>query len=109
FLVRPDPVGDFQPHSVNVGYFGWAGDGHWGRYNLSHQFYWAFGYDSLSPLANRPQTINAPMAAIEGSYDRDSARLRLSVFWASGDRNINDTHATGFDTILDQPNFAGGG
>jgi hypothetical protein len=92
-----------------VGYFGWAGDGHWGRYNLTHQFYWAFGYDSLNPLANRPQIINAQMAAIEGSYDRDWVRFRLSFFYASGDGNINGTHATGFDTILDQPNFAGGG
>jgi hypothetical protein len=108
FLVRPDPVGSFQPHTVNVGYFGWAGDGHWGRFNITHQFYWAFGYDTLNPLANRPQTINAQMAAIEGSYDRDWVRFRASFFWASGDGNINNSHATGFDTILDQPNFAGG-
>jgi len=108
FLVRPDADGSFQPHTVNAGYFGWAGDGHWGRYNLTHQFYEAFGYDSLNPLANRPQTINAQMAAIEGSYDRDWVRFRLSFFFASGDGNINNSHATGFDTILDQPNFAGG-
>ena len=109
FLVRPDADGSFQPHTVNVGYFGWAGDGHWGRFNLTHQFYWAFGYDSMNPLANRPQTINAQMAAIEASYDRDWVRFRLSFFYASGDGNINNSHATGFDTILDQPNFAGGG
>jgi hypothetical protein len=48
------------------------------------------------------------MAAIEGSYDRDWVRFRTSFFWASGDQNINNAHATGFDTILDQPNFAGG-
>jgi hypothetical protein len=108
FLVRPDPVGNFQRHTVNAGYFGWAGDGHWGRYNLTHQFYWAFGADSMNPLANRPQTINAQMAAIEASYDRDWVRFRLSFFWASGDGNINNSHATGFDTILDAPNFAGG-
>ncbi len=108
FLVRPDPVGNFQRHSVNVGYFGWAGDGHWGRYNVTHQFYWAFGYDSLNPLANQPVTINAQMAAIEGSYDWDWVRFRLSFFWASGDGNINNSHGTGFDTILDAPNFAGG-
>jgi hypothetical protein len=108
FLVRPDPVGTFQPHTVNVGYFGWAGDGHWGRYNLTHQFYQAFGYDSLNPLANRPQTISAQMGAIEGSYDRDWVRYRLSFFYASGDGNINNSHANGFDTILDAPNFAGG-
>lgn len=108
FLVRPDPVGNFQPHTVNVAYFGLAGDGHWGRYNLTHQFYWAFGHDSMNPIANSPQTINAQMAAIEGSYDRDWVRFRLSFFYASGDGNVNGSHATGFDTILDQPNFAGG-
>ncbi len=108
FLVRPDPVGSFQPHEVDVAYLGWAGDGHWGRYNITHQFYWAVGRDSMNPLANRPQTINAQMAAIEGSYDRDWVRFRLSFFYASGDGNPNNSHATGFDTILDQPNFAGG-
>lgn len=108
FLVRPDPVGVFQTHTLNVGYFGFAGDGHIGRYNLTHQFYWAFGHDSLSPLANQAQTINAQMAAIEGSYDRDWVRFRTSLFWSSGDEDINNAHATGFDTILDQPNFAGG-
>ncbi len=108
FLVRPDPVGVFQPHSVNVGYFGWAGDGHIGRYNLTHQFYWAFGRDSLNPLANQAQTINAQMAAIEASYDRDWVRFRASFFYSSGDHNINNSHATGFDSILDAPNFAGG-
>ena len=108
FLVRPDPVGVFQPHSVNVAYFGWAGDGHFGRYNLTHQFYWAFGRDSLNPLANQAQTINAQMAAIEGSYDRDWVRFRASMFYSSGDHNVNNSHATGFDSILDAPNFAGG-
>jgi hypothetical protein len=108
FLVRPDPVGAFQPHEIDVGYFGWAGDGHVGRYNLTHQFYWAFGRDSLNPLANQAQTINAQMFAIEGSYDRDWIRFRASFFWSSGDHNINNSHATGFDSILDAPNFAGG-
>ena len=108
FLVRPDPVGVFQPHSVNVGYFGWAGDGHIGRYNLSHQFYWAVGRDSLNPLANQAQTISAQMAAVELSYDRDWVRFKGSFFYSSGDKNPNNSHATGFDTILDNPNFAGG-
>ncbi len=108
FLVRPDPVGIARPHEVDVAYFGWAGDGHFGRYNLTHQFYWAVGRDSLNPLAGQAQTINAQMFAVEGSYDRDWARFRLSFFYSSGDHNINNSHATGFDTILDQPNFAGG-
>ena len=49
------------------------------------------------------------MAAVELSYDRDWVRFRSSFFFASGDSNPFDHHATGFDTIIDDPNFAGGG
>jgi hypothetical protein len=48
------------------------------------------------------------MAALELSYDRDWIRFRTSFFWASGDSDPNNKHATGFDTIFDHPNFAGG-
>jgi hypothetical protein len=44
---------------------------------------------------------------IELSYDKDYIRFRTSFFFASGDGNPNNHHATGFDTILDNPNFAG--
>ena len=108
FLVRPDGAGIFQRHTVNAAYFGFAGDGHIDRFNLSHQFYWAFGNDNLNPIANQPVTINAQMAAIEASYDRDWIRFKSFFFWSSGDSNVNDNKATGFDTILDGPNFAGG-
>ncbi len=108
FLVRPDPDGVFTPHEVNVAYLGLAGDGHIGHYNVSNAFYYAVGHDSLNPLANRAQDISAGMCALELSYDRDWTRFRSSVFWASGDHNINNGHATGFDSIMDHPNFAGG-
>ncbi len=108
FLVRPDPVGVFQPHSIDVAYLGWAGDGHINRLNINHAFYWALGRDGQNPLANAAQTINAQMAALELSIDHDWIRFRTSFFWASGDRNVNNSHATGFDSILDNPNFAGG-
>ena len=48
------------------------------------------------------------MAAIELSYDRDWVRFRVSGFYASGQHNINDPTAHGFDAIFDNPNFAGG-
>lgn len=108
FLVRPDPSGVFQPHQVDAVYFGWTGDGHIDRYNISHAFYWVLGRDSLNPIANCNQDINAQMAALELSYDRDWARFRASFFWASGDGDVQNKHATGFDTILDRVNFAGG-
>ena len=85
-----------------------AGDGHFGRFNISNAFYWVTGKDSQNPLAGTSQNINAQMAAVELSYDRDWIRFRTSFFYASGDRNPYDHTAKGFDTILDNPNFAGG-
>jgi len=108
FLVRPDPVGVFQPHQVDAVFLGWTGDGHIDRYNISHAFYWVLGRDSLNPIGNRAQEISAQMAAVELSYDRDWARFRASFFWASGDGDPFNQHATGFDSVLDRPNFAGG-
>lgn len=108
FLVRPDATGVFQPHTINVAYLGWATDGHIGRYNINSAFYWALGRDSLNPLANQPISVNAQLAALEVSYDRDWSRFRASVFYASGDNNINDSQGRGFDAIFDNPNFVGG-
>lgn len=106
-LVRPDPVGARQPHRVEAYYLGFAGDGHIDQLSLSHACYWVLGRDSFNPLANRAQTVSAQMAALELSYTRDWVRFRSSGFWASGDGNAGDGRATGFDSILDNTNFAG--
>ena len=107
-LTRPAPIGTVVPHDVDAFYFGWAGDGHIGRLNLSHAFYEVTGYDSFNGLAGRPVDINAQMAALELSYDRDWIRYKASVFYASGDHKATDGTATGFDSIVDNPNFTGG-
>lgn len=107
FLVRPDASGVFQPHDLNVFYLGINGDGHINRFNITNAFYVAMGKDSKNPIANTPQDILGFMGAIELSYDRDYARFRTSYFFSSGDGNPNNSKATGFDTILDAPNFAG--
>ncbi|QJW93048.1 hypothetical protein [Frigoriglobus tundricola] len=107
FLVRPDPVGVFQPHEIDAYYLGWAGDGHIDRFNISHAFYWVLGRDTMNPLAGQSQSISAQMAAVELSYDRDWARFRVSGLYQSGDGNANNGHATGFDGILDNQNFGG--
>ncbi len=108
FLVRPDPVGVFAEHQVDAYYLGWAGNGHINRYNVSHAMYYVTGVDELNPIAGSRQDISAFMGAIELSYDRDWARFRCSYFYASGDSDPNDSRATGFDAIFDNPNFAGG-
>lgn len=117
FLVRPSPVANVinqNPgagpilHGIRVGYFGWLGSGHIGRYNLTHAFYQAAGKDTFNPIAGRPVTVNAQMAAVELSYDRDWVRYRTSVFYTSGDADPRDSRARGFDSIADLPSFAGG-
>ncbi|MBO0800560.1 MAG: hypothetical protein J2P31_17205, partial [Blastocatellia bacterium] len=59
-------------------------------------------------LANGYQRINAQMGALELSLDYDFIRYRLAGFYSSGDSNPKDGTARGFDSIVDNPNFAGG-
>ncbi|HET7105345.1 MAG TPA: carboxypeptidase-like regulatory domain-containing protein [Candidatus Acidoferrum sp.] len=115
FLVRPAPIGSVInqgvgaiPHSIQVGYFGWLGSGHIKRLNITHAFYEAAGKDSFNPIAGKPVTVNAQMAAVELSLDRDWIRYRISAFYASGDRDPRNGRANGFDAIVDLPSFAGG-
>lgn len=108
FLARPDPVGRFRTHKLESKYVGLVGDGHIGWLNLTHAFYHAFGTDSFNNLAGRALEIDAQMAALEASVDRDWLRYKLSLFYSSGDNNPTDGSGQGFDTILDDPNFAGG-
>lgn len=108
FLVRPALVGSFRPHSLRVGYVGINGDGHIGFLNLTNSYYFAFGEDGFNPIAGKKTDIRAQMAAVEASIDRDWLRYRASIFYASGDKDPTDDKATGFDAILDDPNFAGG-
>jgi hypothetical protein len=108
FLVRPAQIGNVARHSVKSGYLGWTGDGHIGRLNINHAFYQVFGQDSLNPISGRRTDINAQMAALELSLDRDWVRFKASFLWASGDKQPLDDKARGFDAIFDAPEFAGG-
>jgi hypothetical protein len=108
FLVRPAKIGSVRPHEVNPQYVGFAGDGHLGRLNVSHAFYWAFGEDEDNALKGRRCEISAQLAAGEISIDQDWARFKLSGFFASGDDDPRDGKARGFDAIYDNSNFAGG-
>ena len=114
FLVRPAPIGAvfsngmIRPHSVHAAYLGWTGDGHIGPLNLTHAFYQAFGNDSFNAIAGKAVTINAQMAALEISYDKDWFRIKSSLFYASGSANPSSSRARGFDSIDDFPEFAGG-
>jgi hypothetical protein len=108
FLVRPAAIGLARPHKIRSYYYGLAGDGHFGRVNVTHAFYQVLGTDSRNLIAGRKTDINAQMAAAELSIDKDWLRIRGSLFFASGDDNPRDGTARGFDAILDNSNFAGG-
>jgi hypothetical protein len=108
FLVRPALIGDVRPHAIKVGYLGLSGDGHLGKLNLTHAYYYAFGHDDRNPIAGRRVKVRSNMGAVEASVDHDYLRFKGSFFFAQGDANPTDDKATGFDAIFDDPNFAGG-
>ena len=108
FLVRPALIGDARQHSIKVGYLGISGDGHLGRLNLTHSYFYVFGRDDRNPIAGRSVRVKSNMAAVEASVDHDYFRFKGSFFFAQGDANPTDAKATGFDAILDDPNFVGG-
>jgi len=109
FVVRPAIVGIPQTHTIDAVYLGFTGDGHIGPLNVNHAFYQVFGRDTNNPIAGKPQDLNAQMAALELSMDFDWIRPKFTFFWASGDDKPLDGRGRGFDSILDNPNFAGGG
>jgi len=108
FLVRPAPIGLIGNNTVRAYYVGWAGSGHIGRWNVSHAFYQALGHEEANAIEAAPVDINAQMAALELSLDKDWIRFKGTTFFASGDDDPNDGHGRAFDAILDIPTFAGG-
>ncbi len=108
FITRPAPIGEVRDHYVQAYYLGWAGEGHIGRLNISHALYEVLGEDGFNGIAQQRTSINAQMAALELSIDKDWLRFKLSGFYASGDHDPSNSHATGFDSIFDKPFFFGG-
>lgn len=107
-IVRPSPIGSVAPHDLEAYYLGWNGEGHIGRLNISHSLYHVFGKDDLNGLAGQSVDISAWMAALELSVDTDWMRHKFTMFYASGDSDASDSKATGWDAIVDNPNFLGG-
>jgi hypothetical protein len=113
--VNRDNGPEADPHALQVFYAGVHGDGRWGAWGVSHAFYEAFGTDDDNAIARRlagtasgPVDIRARMAAIELSRDSDWLRYRFSAMYASGDDAADSSVASGFDSITDNPNLAGG-
>jgi SH3 domain-containing protein len=107
FLTRPAALGDEQPHTYQVTYFGLNGDGHFARWNVSGSLYYALGTVNHEPLAQQKVNVNALYAVAEVSRDFDWIRVRGTGIFQSGDRNPFDNKANGFDAIQENPQVAG--
>jgi hypothetical protein len=107
FLTRPAALGLENSRHYNATYIGFNGDGHFGRINLTNSFYYLLGNDSLNELSGQKANIRAYFAAAEPSYDLDFMRIRGSLLYSSGDKDPTGRTEGGFDSILENPQFAG--
>lgn len=104
---RPATLGRQVPRKYDVVYLGYNNDGHIGRLNLTSSLYYALGKEKLGVFVAADSNISAFFAAAELSMDFNWIRTRGSVLYASGDHNPYDNKSTGFDAILENPQFAG--
>ena len=107
FIERPAAIGLQLPRNYNVTYFGYNGDGHIGRVNLTASAYGVVGRQSHGVFVEQSTDIRAGFLAAEASMDFDWIRARLSGAYASGDKKAYDDRSTGFDSIFENPIFAG--
>lgn len=107
FLGRPASIGNEQGRNYRVTYLGYNGDGHFGRLNLTASTYLAVGRQSRGVFDDRPQDVLAGFGALEASVDYSWIRPRLSLLYATGDRDPFDGEANGFDAVFENPVFAG--
>lgn len=107
FPVRPALIGDDRGRNYDVVYLGYNGDGHIDWMNLTTSAYYAFGQDRNNIFTDRPANISSYFLAAEPSYDWNWIRIRLSGLYASGNSNPYGNTETGFDSIFENPQFAG--
>ena len=107
FPARPAVIGDLRGRNYDVTYFGYNGDGHIDRLNLTASAYFAIGEDRNSFFTSRPTKIRSWFAAFEPSYDIDWIRIRGTALWQSGDGDPYNNVEGGFDAIFENPIFAG--
>lgn len=107
FIARPSSLGTERPRTYDVVYFGFNGDGHFGRLNLTHSFYYATGEVKNGTFTNKPSDISAWFGALEASVDFDWQRYSLSFLYGSGDDDPFDNDSEAFDAIFENPLFAG--
>ena len=107
FPVRPALFGNLRARDYDVVYLGYNADGRIGRINLSASAYAALGEDRNNVFTSEPARIQSFFLAAEPSYDIDWIRIRGAALFASGDGDPRDGVQRGFDSIFENPIFAG--
>jgi hypothetical protein len=107
FPVRPALIGNLRARDYDVVYLGYGVDGRIGRINVSAQAYGAFGEDRRNVFTGKNADIRSYFFAVEPSYDVDWVRLRGAFLFASGDGKPFNNVQGGFDSIFENPIFAG--
>ncbi|MCB1647095.1 MAG: hypothetical protein KDI36_16660 [Pseudomonadales bacterium] len=108
FIQRPSSLFEERfARDYDVTYFGYNGDGHIDRVNLTVSAYYAYGQQDSTRIRGAEEDIRAWFMAAEASMDFDWFRPKLSFLWASGDDDPFDREANGFDAIFENPQFAG--
>lgn len=106
FIQRPSSLGVERPREYDVVYLGYNGDGRLGWLNLSTSAYLAVGKND-NTFTGEDSDIRAGFFAAEFSRDFDWIRPRVSIAYASGDKDPFDDRSTGYDAIFENPIFAG--
>ncbi len=106
-IQRPASLGREAPRAYDVVYAGVGGDGHFGRVNLTTSMYAVFGKEKPGVFVDAPVDVRAGFAAAEFSMDFDWLRPRVSLLYATGDKDPFDDVSTGFDAVFENPQFAG--
>lgn len=106
FIQRPSSLGVERPREYDVVYLGYNGDGRLGWLNLSTSAYLAVGKND-NTFTGENSDIRAGFFAAEFSRDFDWIRPRVSIAYASGDKDPFDDRSTGYDAIFENPIFAG--
>jgi hypothetical protein len=107
FPIVPVLLGDLKSRKYEAYYAGYSVDGRLNRFALSASVYGVLGRDSHNLFTGKEAKIRGVFGAAELSYDIDWIRLKFSALYASGDKRPYDNTETGFDSILENPIFAG--
>ncbi len=107
FPVRPALVGELRGRNYDAVYLSYNADGRVGRVNLTASASYLLGTNRNNIFTGRASKIRAFFVAAEPSIDFNWVRVRLSGLYASGDGDPFDDTDGGYDTIFENPQFAG--